>query len=41
VKFHDGTMMDAAAVKDGLVRHLTLEGSFRRAEISQIGRVLC
>jgi peptide/nickel transport system substrate-binding protein len=34
VKFHDGTTMDAAAVKDSLERHLTMEGSFRRPEIN-------
>src|SRR5262245_36280088 len=39
VKFHDGTTMDAAAVKHGLERHLSLEGSFRRPEINQIDRV--
>jgi peptide/nickel transport system substrate-binding protein len=39
VKFHDGQMMDAAAVKDSLERHLTMEGSFRRPEINQIDHV--
>src|SRR5262245_53470426 len=29
VKFHDGTTMDAEAVKLSLERHLTMEGSFR------------
>jgi peptide/nickel transport system substrate-binding protein len=39
VKFHDGTAMDAAAVKDSLERHLTMEGSFRRAEINQVDHI--
>ncbi len=39
VKFHDGQTMDAAAVKDSLERHLTMEGSFRRPEINQIDHV--
>ncbi len=39
VKFHDGTTMDADAVKNSLERHLTMEGSFRRPEISQIDHV--
>jgi peptide/nickel transport system substrate-binding protein len=39
VKFHDGTTMDATAVKDSLERHLTMEGSFRRAEINQIDHI--
>jgi peptide/nickel transport system substrate-binding protein len=39
VKFHDGTTMDAVAVKDSLERHLTLEGSFRRPEINQIDHI--
>src|SRR6516162_246988 len=34
VKFHDGSTMDATAVKDSLERHLTMEGSFRRTEIN-------
>ena len=34
VVFHDGTPFDAAAVKFNLDRHLSLPGSFRRAELS-------
>ena len=39
VKFHDGEPMDAAAVKFTLDRNLTMQGSFRRAEIQQIDKV--
>ncbi len=39
VRFHDGTAMDAAAVKYSLERHLTLPGSTRRGEISAMERV--
>jgi peptide/nickel transport system substrate-binding protein len=39
VRFHDGEPMDAAAVKFSLDRHLTAQGSFRRAEISSIKEV--
>ena len=39
VKFQDGTPMDAAAVKYSLDRHLTMEGSSRRGEISSIDHV--
>ena len=39
VKFQDGTTMDADAVKLSLERHLTLEGSFRRPEVSQMDHV--
>ena len=39
VKFQDGTTMDADAVKTSLERHLTLEGRFRRSEISQIDHI--
>jgi len=36
VKFHDGEPFDAEAAKFSLERHLTLPGSFRRAETSPI-----
>ena len=36
VTFHDGERMDAAAVVYSLNRHLTMQGSFRRSEISEI-----
>jgi peptide/nickel transport system substrate-binding protein len=39
VKFQDGTVMDAAAVKYSLDRHLTMQGSSRRGEISAIDHV--
>ena len=39
VKFQDGTMMDAAAVKYSLDRHLTMAGSARRAEINVMDHV--
>ncbi|MBN8873245.1 MAG: ABC transporter substrate-binding protein [Rhodospirillales bacterium] len=39
VRFHDGEIMDAAAVKASLDRHLTAPGSFRRLEISEIDHV--
>ena len=39
VTFHDGEVLDAAAVKYSLERHLTLAGSFRRSEISSIDHV--
>ena len=38
VKFHDGTELDAAAVKYSLERHLTMQGSARRGEISTMDR---
>jgi len=40
VLFHDGTKMDAAAVKYSLERHMTLSGSSRRAEVSTIDQVI-
>jgi peptide/nickel transport system substrate-binding protein len=39
VKFHDDEVLDAAAVKYSLERHLTLQGSFRKAEISSIDHI--
>ena len=34
VKFQDETLMDAAAVKYSLDRHLTMDGSARKSEIN-------
>jgi peptide/nickel transport system substrate-binding protein len=39
VTFQDGEAFDAASVKYGLERHLTLPGSFRRSEIGAIDHV--
>jgi peptide/nickel transport system substrate-binding protein len=39
VKFHDGTMMDAAAVKYSLERHMNLQGSFRKPELSAVEKI--
>ena len=39
VKFHDGEAMDAEAVKYSLERHLTMPGSFRKAEIGSIDKI--
>jgi peptide/nickel transport system substrate-binding protein len=39
VTFHDGEPFDAQAVKYGIDRHLTMQASFRRAEISAIDHV--
>ncbi len=39
VKFQDGEPFDADAVKFTLDRHMTMQGSLRRAELSQIDKV--
>jgi peptide/nickel transport system substrate-binding protein len=39
VVFHDGEKMDAEAVRYSLNRHLTLQGSFRRSEISALDSI--
>ena len=39
VLFHDGEHLDAAAVKYSLERHLTMQGSFRRSELSAMDHV--
>ncbi|MFZ5540686.1 MAG: ABC transporter substrate-binding protein, partial [Pseudomonadota bacterium] len=39
VKFHDGEPFNAEAAKFSLERHLTMQGSFRKAEIAQIDKV--
>jgi len=39
VRFHDGEVMDAEAVRYSLNRHLTMQGSYRRAEISSLERI--
>jgi peptide/nickel transport system substrate-binding protein len=39
VKFADGTMMDAAAVKTSLDRHRTMEGSNRKSEVGPVTEV--
>ena len=36
VRFHDGEIMDAEAVRYSLNRHLTLQGSFRRSEMGGV-----
>jgi peptide/nickel transport system substrate-binding protein len=39
VKFHDGEPMDAEAAKYSLERHMTMQGSFRRPELSIVDKV--
>ncbi len=39
VTFHDGGKMDAEAVRYSLMRHLTMQGSFRRGEIGSMEAV--
>src|SRR5471032_2541737 len=39
VKFHDGEPFDAAAAKYSLDRHVTMKGSYRRAEVGPIESV--
>jgi peptide/nickel transport system substrate-binding protein len=36
VRFHDGDAVDAEAVRYSLMRHLTMQGSFRRGEIGSM-----
>ena len=39
VTFHDGEPLDAEAAKYSLERHMTMSGSFRRSELSQVDKV--
>lgn len=39
VRFHDGEPMNAEAVRYSLNRHLTMQGSFRRSEVSGIDAI--
>src|SRR5438105_12967439 len=36
VKFHDGEPFDAEAARFTLDRHMTMQGSFRKAELGQV-----
>jgi len=40
VKFHDGEAFDAEAAKYSLERHMTMQGSFRRPELSVVDKVV-
>ena len=39
VKFHDGEPLDAEAAKYSIERHMTIQGSFRKPELSSVDRV--
>ena len=39
VKFQNGEVLDAAAVKYSLERHLTMQGSYRKGEINSIDHI--
>src|SRR6476661_7675992 len=39
VKFHDGEMMDAEAVKVSVERHMNMQGSFRKPELGAVDKV--
>jgi peptide/nickel transport system substrate-binding protein len=39
VKFHDGEVMDAEAVKASLERHMTMQGSFRKPELAALDKI--
>src|SRR5499425_3144346 len=39
VKFHDGEPFNAEAARFNIERHLTMQGSFRKAEIAQVDKV--
>ncbi len=39
VKFHDGEVMNADAVKASLERHMTMQGSFRKPELAAVDKI--